>query len=197
MLVEERGRDLFVIDTEAWRRRVTATFQDFGRFHTQVGESIGLGDLSQFDHHDTIEQAAVFADAHGFIAELHDGYDSQLGLDVGGTELSGGQWQRTALARAAMRPDPLLWVLDEPTASLDALAEERVFSRTIDRARTLATTTGCITILVSHRFSTVVDADRILVFHDGHLVEDGNHSALMRLGGRYAESFRLHSSAYS
>lgn len=189
--------DLADVDTETWRRHITATFQDFGRFHTTVWDGIGLGDLNQIDHYDTIEQAARFADAHSFITELHDGYDSQLGLDVGGRELSGGQWQRIALARAAMRPDPVLWVLDEPTASLDALAEERVFSRTIDRAKTLATTTGCITILVSHRFSTVVDADKILVFHNGHLVEDGNHNALMHLSGRYAASFTLHTSAYS
>jgi len=112
-------------------------------------------------------------------------------------ELSEGQWQRTALARASMRDDAPLFVLDEPTASLDAPSEQAIFERYMARARTLSRATGAVTVIVSHRFSTVTGADLILVLHRGRLVEAGTHDELMALGGRYAELYGIQAAAYA
>jgi ATP-binding cassette subfamily B protein len=112
-------------------------------------------------------------------------------------ELSEGQWQKVALARASMRQDPLLFILDEPTASLDAPSESAILERYMVRARQLAARTGAITVVVSHRFSTVTGADQILVLHAGKIVEAGTHAELLAAGGRYAGLYRLHATAYA
>jgi ATP-binding cassette subfamily B protein len=191
------GTDLQDLDTAAWRRRGSAVFQDFARFHTVMGETVGLGDLTALDDAARIDAALRAADAEDLVRRLPDGLRTQLGRALGGVELSEGQWQRTALARASMRLDPLLLVLDEPTASLDAPSEQAVFDRYMERARKLATDTGAVTVVVSHRFSTVAGADLILVMRDGRIVESGPHQDLLRAGGLYAELYNLQVRAYA
>ena len=196
--VDVDGVPLTELDTEAWRARSSAAFQDFGRFRTTFADTVGLGDVARVGDRERIAAAVRAADAEGIVAGLPDGLDTQLGRELGGVELSEGQWQRAALARASMRPDPLLFILDEPTASLDALAEQAVFERYLVRARELAARTGAVTVIVSHRFSTVTGADLILVMHRGRLVESGSHQELLRLpDGRYAELYGLQATAYA
>jgi ABC-type multidrug transport system fused ATPase/permease subunit len=191
------GVDLAELDTPAWRARTSAAFQDFGRFHVRFGEAVGIGDLPHLDDGDRVHEAVRAADAESFVARLPDGVDTQLGREFDGVELSEGQWQKTALARASMRAEPLLFVLDEPTASLDAPSEHAIFERYLARARELASRTGAITVIVSHRFSTVTGADRILVLDRGRLVEQGTHEDLVRSGGRYAELYSIQAVAYA
>lgn len=191
------GIDLASIDTTHWRSRTSAVFQDFARFHTTMAETIGLGDLPAVDDQDRIMAAVRVAGAEDLIARLPNGLQTQLGRSLGGVELSEGQWQRTALARASMRTAPLLFVLDEPTASLDAPSEQLIYERYLRRARTLAEQTGALTVVVSHRFSTVADADLILVMDRGGIVESGTHTELLRAGGRYADLYGMQSDAYT
>jgi len=190
------GENLDTIDTAAWRSRSTAAFQDFGRFHTTLATTVGLGDLDHLNDRERIADALRDAAADDFLEQLPDGLDTLLGRELGGTELSEGQWQRSALARASMRTDPLLFILDEPTASLDAPSEQAIFQRYMMRARTLATQTGATTVIVSHRFSTVTGADIILVLDKGRLSEHGTHAELMNAGGRYAELYGIQAHAY-
>jgi ABC-type multidrug transport system fused ATPase/permease subunit len=179
---------LSAVDTPRWRARSTAAFQDFGRFHTTVRENVGLGDLPHLD-----DTSRVLGALDGtFPADL----DALLGRPLGGIDLSEGQWQRLALARASMRRDPLLMILDEPTASLDAPSEQAIFERYMTRARELADRTGAVTVIVSHRFSTVTGADLILVLDRGRLTERGTHEELMRVGGTYAELYQIQATAY-
>lgn len=136
-------------------------------------------------------------DAGEVVARLPAGLDTQLGaVFAGGVELSGGEWQRLATARAAMRDAPVLLLLDEPTAALDPEAEHRLFDRYAGWARAAARETGGITVLVSHRYSTVQMADLVVVLHGGRVVEVGSHDTLMNSRGRYAELFALQSRAY-
>jgi ATP-binding cassette subfamily B protein len=190
------GVDLAELSTEAWRSRSAAAFQDFGRFHTRFAETVGLGDLPNLTNVDRIRQALRDGDADDLAESLPDGLDTQLGPHLGGVELSEGQWQRSALARASMRTDPLLFVLDEPTASLDAVSEQAIFHRYMDRSRALAEKTGAVTVIVSHRFSTVTGADLILVLDKGRLTEVGSHQALIARGGGYAELYGIQANAY-
>ncbi|GGM92427.1 ABC transporter permease [Thermopolyspora flexuosa] len=189
--------DLNDLSTHGWRARTSAAFQDFGRFHTTFAETVGLGDLPHLTDRTRIERAVREADAQDLVAALPDGLDTRLGTELGGVDLSEGQWQRTALARASMRDNPLLFVLDEPTASLDAPSEQAIFERYMARARTLSRATGAVTVIVSHRFSTVTGADLILVLHRGRLVESGTHDELMALGGRYADLYTIQATAYA
>ena len=191
------GTDLAELDTEGWRARSSAAFQDFARPRTGFAEAVGLGDLPRLGDRERIEEAVRAADAESLVARLPQGLDTQLGRKFGGVDLSEGQWQKTALARASMRQDPLLFVLDEPTASLDAPSEDAIFTRYMFRARELAARTGAVTVIVSHRFSTVTGADLILVLDRGRLVESGRHEELMELGGRYADLYSIQATAYA
>jgi ATP-binding cassette subfamily B protein len=192
------GVDLADLDTADWRSRVSAAFQDFGRLETTFAEGIGLGDLPHLTDRERITRAVRDADASALVERLPQGLDTQLGRELGGVDLSEGQWQRVALARAVMRDEPLLFALDEPTASLDAPSEHAIFERQMARARRLAERTGAITVIVSHRFSTVTGADLILVLDNGRLIESGTHAELSALdGGRYADLYGIQAAAYS
>ena len=171
-------------------RAVTAIFQDFVRYALPARENIGLGNHERLAHEEAIREAASVAGAHADIERLPEGYDTLLGpAFVGGTDLSIGQWQRVALARALFRDAPLV-ILDEPTAALDAQAEHELFAGI---RRLLA---GRSVLLISHRFSSVREADRIHVMHAGAIVESGTHDELMAFGGRYAQLFALQAASY-
>ena len=190
------GVPLGEIDLAAWRERTAATFQDFVRFELLAREAVGVGDLPRIDSDAALASALRRADATAVVSELAEGLDTRLGRSfTGGQELSGGQWQRLALARGMMRDLPLLLILDEPTASLDAITEAALFERYLS-ARTLASRSGAITLLVSHRFSTVRMADLIIVLDQGRIAASGDHASLIRAGGLYAELYELQARAY-
>ncbi|GHH84735.1 ABC transporter ATP-binding protein [Streptomyces capitiformicae] len=191
------GNDLTSLNAADWWERLSVAFQDFGRYRTTFGEAVGLGDLPNKDDSDRILAALRAADAEHLPSRLVNGLRTQLGKEFGGTDLSEGQWQKTALARASMREAPVMVVLDEPTASLDAPSEQTVFETYMRNARDLAQKTGAVTVVVSHRFSTVAGADLILVMRRGRLVEHGSHEELMALGGSYAELYSIQEKAYS
>ena len=195
--IQVDGVDLADLGTAGWRTRISAAFQDFGRFHIRFGETVGIGDLPYLADADRLGNAVRAADARELVERLPEGLDTQLGRRFDGVELSEGQWQRTALARASMRTEPLLFVLDEPTASLDAPSEHEIFERYLGRARELAQRTGAITVIVSHRFSTVAGADHILVLHKGRIAEQGTHDELLAVGGRYATLYNIQATAYA
>jgi ATP-binding cassette subfamily B protein len=190
------GVDLAELALDAWRARTTATFQDHQRFALLLRETVGIGDLPRVDDRDAVLAALERAGGHELVARLPRGPDTQLGRPFGGVELSGGQWQRLALARGLMRQDPLLIVLDEPTAALDAAAERALFERYARAARAGAAARGAITLLVTHRFSSARAADHIVVLEGGAVVETGHHDALVRAGGRYAELHALLARSY-
>jgi ATP-binding cassette subfamily B protein len=185
------GLDLSEWDRAALHRRIGVIFQDFVRYQFLVGENIGVGDVDAMEDEGRWEEAAAKGLADQMIADLPEGYRTQLGKWFeNGRELSGGQWQKIALSRAFMRSDADILVLDEPTASMDADAEMQVF----ERVQALAE--DRMVILISHRFSTVRMADRILVLHDGRIVEEGSHAELLQRGGRYARLFDLQARGY-
>jgi ATP-binding cassette subfamily B protein len=185
------GRDLKEWDEAALRERIGVIFQDFARYQMLVGENVGAGDERYFEDEPRWREAAAKGRASDFIDTLPGGYRTQLGKWFkDGRELSGGQWQKIALSRAFMRSRADILVLDEPTAAMDAQAEAEVFEHFRQLARER------ITILISHRFSTVRMADQIVVLNSGHIVERGTHEELMQLNGRYAHLFTLQARGY-
>jgi ABC-type multidrug transport system, ATPase and permease components len=191
------GIDLARIDPTEWRGQMAAGFQDFARFELLARETVGVGDLSRIESEPAVAAALTRAAATDVVASLPDGMSTRLGTTFDeGAELSGGQWQKLALGRAMMREAPLLLVLDEPTASLDTATEYELFERYAAGARRVSARTGAVTVLVSHRFSTVRMADLIIVIDDGKLVEYGSHDQLIAREGLYAELFGLQARAY-
>ncbi|HEX3621199.1 MAG TPA: ABC transporter ATP-binding protein [Acidimicrobiales bacterium] len=191
------GVDLRDLDLDGWRAGTGAAFQDFVHFQLVAQEAVGVGDLPAIDDLVRVGSSARQAGADRVIDRLPAGLSTQLGRWFeGGVDLSEGEWQRVALARGLMRPSPALLVLDEPTASLDPRAEHEVFATFAAMSRRSADGRSPITILVSHRFSTVRMADVIVVLHDGRIEEQGSHEELLAAGGRYAELFRLQASRY-
>ncbi len=185
------------LDTQIWRSRVTAAFQDFGRYQVALRHAVGFGDLAAADDDERLLGALRQAGAGTLCRELPRGLDTQLGrLGDDARELSEGQWQKTALARACLRQAPLLVVLDEPTASLDAPSEHAIFQRHARLARELGARHGTVTVVVSHRFSTVRMADLILVLDGGRVIEQGCHDDLMARDGTYARLYRMQQNAY-
>jgi ATP-binding cassette subfamily B protein len=189
------GRDLADLDAAAWRAGITAAFQDCARLELTLREAVGVGDLDRLDDAGAVRSALERAGAGDLEAQLPAGLDGRLGVRLGGRQLSGGQWQKVALARALMRRAPLLVVLDEPTSALDAHAEQRLFERYAAAARELEPW-GSVTVLVSHRFTTVAMADLIAVLDGGRITQFGTHAELMAAGGQYAELYRLQAAAY-
>jgi len=190
------GTDLARVPVAAWRERLAGAFQDFCRFELRARQTVGLGDLERLDDGPALETAVARAGAGDVVARLPSGLDTQLGPSWDeGVDLSFGQWQRLALARGLMRDGPLLCVLDEPTAALDAEAEHALFERFAAASRAHGAE-GRITVLVSHRFSTVRMADVIVVLDGARVVEVGGHDELMARRGLYAELYGIQARAY-
>jgi ATP-binding cassette, subfamily B, bacterial len=191
------GTDLADVSATEWRQHVSAAFQDHARFEFLLQETVGIGRLPEMDDAAAVEAALERAGAADIPGRLPDGIRTQLGIAWdGGIDLSGGQWQKLAIGRAMMRTDPLLLLLDEPTAALDAESEYQLFERWTRMAEDVKSATGAITLLISHRFSTVRMADLIVVLGDGAVAELGSHEELMAQGKTYAELFELQARAY-
>ncbi len=184
------GIDLREFDPADLRRELGVIFQDFVRYELTAGENIGLGQVESLSDSDRLHTAATSAGADTLLRQLPQGLDTQLGREFGGRELSGGEWQKLALARAFVR-DCAILVLDEPTAALDVQTEYEVYQRfqELTRDRT--------TLLISHRFSTVRMADRILYLADGRIQEAGTHADLLAHDGEYARLYRLQAAQYT
>jgi len=185
------GRDLREWDEPALRRRIGVIFQDFNQYQLALRENVAFGSVQHLQDGERVGRAIEQGGARELVATLSAGLETQLGRWFSsGVDLSGGQWQKIALARAFMREEADILILDEPTAALDAEAEHAVFQR----FRALAA--GRTTILISHRFPTVRMADRILVLESGRVIEDGDHASLLAAGARYAHLFNLQAAGY-
>ena len=185
--------DLRALDPGEWHRRIAVVFQDFVRYELPVRENIGFGAVSSLDDPDALARAATKSGATALIENLPHGWDTVLSRQyTRGADLSGGEWQRIALARChlAIEAGARILVLDEPTASLDVRAEAEFFDRFVEL------TEGLTTIIISHRFSTVRAASRIVLLDEGRIQEDGTHEELVALGGMYSEMFRLQAGRY-
>ena len=193
--------ELARIPADEWRARMAGAFQDFFRFEFRARHTVGVGDVPRLDDEPAVVTAVGRAGADDVIVRLKAGLDTQLGPTwPDGVEVSFGQWQKLALARGFMRDQPLVLVLDEPTAALDAETEHALFERYAAAARSTCSkrpgVDGRITILVSHRFSTVRMADLIVVLDGAHVVEVGTHDGLMAKRGQYAELYGIQAAAY-
>jgi len=184
------GIDLREYSLEDLYREIGVIFQDFMRYEMTARDNIAVGRIELIDDLDLIEQSAQKSMANDVVGKLPSRYEQMLGRRFdGGVDLSGGEWQKIALARAYLR-DAQLLILDEPTSALDARSEYEVFQRFAEL------TAGKMAIFISHRFSTVRMADRIVVLENGRIAEEGDHEALTNLGGRYAEMFELQAASY-
>jgi ATP-binding cassette subfamily B protein len=197
------GVELARMRPDEWRSRLAGAFQDFFRFEFRIRHTVGVGDLVRLDNTPAVVEAVDRAGANDVVSELVEGFETQLGPSwPQGVDLSFGEWQKLALARGFMRDSPLLLMLDEPTAALDAETEHALFARYAAAARAGNRPTagalhlGRITLLVSHRFSTVRMADLIVVLDGSRVIESGSHEALMRKQGRYAELYGIQAAAY-
>ncbi|MBU14334.1 MAG: ABC transporter permease [Gammaproteobacteria bacterium] len=185
------GLDLKEWDIDTLRKKIGVIFQDFARYQLLVGENIGIGDVDELEQDELIEKAAEKGMADEFVKDLPQGYKTQLGTWFrDGKELSGGQWQKIALSRAFMRSKADILILDEPTAAIDARAEAEIFSHFRDL------TANKISIIISHRFSTVRMADHIIVLEKAEILEQGSHEGLLASGGQYATLFNLQAQGY-
>jgi ATP-binding cassette subfamily B protein len=186
------GVDIRDFEPDELRRQIGAMFQDYVDYQATAAENIGLGNVPQIADREAVVSASKQAGSDELIANLPEGYDTALGkwFDAG-VNLSGGEWQKVALARSFMREDARILLLDEPTSALDAQAEYDLF----ERLRSL--THGRTAVYISHRFSTVRRADRIIFLEHGRLAEEGTHQELMQLDGRYARLFRMQAAAYT
>jgi ATP-binding cassette subfamily B protein len=188
--------DVTELDLELWRRQVSGAFQDHVRFELTLADAVGIGDLPRRTDPAAVDRALVAGAAEAVVRATPAGVRTQLGSSwPGGVELSGGQWQRLAIARAMMRPTPAVRILDEPTAALDAMTEHQLFDRYAGSARA-GRDSGTITILVTHRFSTVTTADLIVVLDQGRIIEVGGHRDLLAAGGHYAQLYELQARGY-
>jgi ATP-binding cassette subfamily B protein len=190
------GIDLARIPSAEWRERLAGAFQDFYRFELLAQATVGLGDEPRLEDRPAVTTAVGRAGADDLLAQLQAGLDTQLGPGwTDGVEVSHGQWQKLSLARGFMRDLPLVLILDEPTSALDAETEHGLFERYADAARA-AEADGRVTVLVSHRFSTVRMADLIVVLDGAHVVEVGTHEDLMSRGGTYRDLYTIQADAY-
>lgn len=184
------GVDLADVDPDAWRAATSVLLQDFGRYEVTLREAIGMGDLAGGCDDDRVVEAAGMAGAGALVRQLPGGLDTPLGSEFQGVELSEGQWQKVALARGSMRRRPLLVVMDEPTAALDAPSERAMFERYITLMRRWCAETGAVCVVVTHRLASVAAADLIVVMSEGRVVEAGVHAGLIEAGGHYAAMLR-------
>jgi ATP-binding cassette subfamily B protein len=190
------GVDLADIDLTAWRERSSGAFQDYASFEFSALESIGVGEVTRVDDEGEVRRALRDGAAADVLTALPQGLATQLGTSwPDGVDLSGGQWQRLAIARGMMRHEPLMLALDEPTSALDAATEHALFDRYAAVAAE-AGHRGAVTLLVTHRFSTVAAADTVLVLDNGRVVEQGTHAELVAAGGKYAELYELQARGY-
>jgi ATP-binding cassette, subfamily B, bacterial len=184
--------DLREFDPVSWQHRIAAIFQDFAKYEFSARDNVAFGALSRSDEENLLDEAARRAGIEEIVAGLPSGWDTTLSRRYeGGAELSGGQWQRIAIARAIVgSAEKGVLILDEPTANLDVRGEAEIYGKFLELTR------GLTTVLISHRFSTVRRADRIVVLEDGRVVEDGSHEELLSQGGRYAHMFRLQAARF-
>ncbi|MGH9044934.1 MAG: ATP-binding cassette domain-containing protein [Acidimicrobiales bacterium] len=190
------GTPLTEMDPAEWALRSAGAFQDFVKFQTLTRHTVGMGDLERLDDRSAVQTAVERAHATSVIDQLDEGLDTQLGKMFAGTDLSHGQWQKLAVARGMMRSTPLLLVLDEPTAALDPQAEHDLFEDYAAGSARAKRAAGAITVLVSHRFSTVRMADLVFVLEDGTITEHGTHGELTAKDGTYAGIYRMQAAAY-